>query len=356
MNLYIRITIGVLMSLIAGCTQKSQQESEQFVSEPEDTTKRIFPELVSLDKLGATAFVPTLENNLSDSATSIYSPTLLFAWKEIKDYLKEPVAFAETNSIDFKLLNQSKTFLNVLNKEEYSTTINASADGIIAEAYFKKSLPFISKFHVSDSTILFNEDKVDAFGLNYLDMDLDDFYDILYYLDDDHFVIKLLPADTTSEIILVKGIDLSGTFIDLLNKTNQWIEKGFKEQLIKDKQWRYGFNYGDYLSIPVLRFNIGTHYTSLEGQQFKTGKHQHFIQTAYQRTAFILDEFGAEVESYAVVACDSTSVSHVVPKEKPTPKKMIFDKPYVIFIKKKNSANPYFAMKVMNTELMMKNE
>ena len=188
--------------------------------------------------------------------------------------------------------------------------------------------------------------------MNYPDHELLDYFTILYYLDEDHFAIKLFPADTSSEIILAKGIDLSGTFYDLLTNTNKWIAIANKEKTIKDKAWRYMFGDKDYLSIPAMRFNIGTNYSTLEGQSFTAGSKPHGIVKAYQQTAFIFDEYGAIIESMAVVSVDSAGPPARI--ETPTPKKIIFDKPFVIFIKKKDITNPYFAMKVMNSELMEK--
>jgi hypothetical protein len=311
-----------------------------------------FPEKISLSKIRATEFILTPENKLSDSLNSIYSPTLLFAWQEIKDHLKSPIDISSSNSLDFKLINQSETFQNSLNKDEYETTIDVS-NGIIATAYFKKSLPFKLELHTQYAPLNFNGTDVRSFGLNYPDGELLDYFQMLYYLDDEHFAIKLFPADTSSEIILAKGIHLKGSFSDVLKNTKKWMAIGSKEITTKGKEWKYVFKSGDKLSIPVMKFNIETQYASLEGQTFTSASKTHDIIKAYQRTAFVFDEYGAIVESFAAIAVDTTCVKPV-PIEKPTPKKMIFDKPFVIFIKKKNSPNPYFAMKVMNAELMEK--
>jgi len=40
--------------------------------------------------------------------------------------------------------------------------------------------------------------------------------------------------------------------------------------------------------------------------------------------------------------------------EKPKPKKMIFDKPFLILLKRKDAKNPYFGLWNTNTELMIK--
>jgi hypothetical protein len=56
------------------------------------------------------------------------------------------------------------------------------------------------------------------------------------------------------------------------------------------------------------------------------------------------------VESKAIVVTDSVSVEPIITH----PKKMIFDKQFLIIIKRIDKTNPYFVMKVENTELMNK--
>ena len=40
--------------------------------------------------------------------------------------------------------------------------------------------------------------------------------------------------------------------------------------------------------------------------------------------------------------------------EKPKPKKMIFNRPFLILLKRAESKNPYFGLWIANTELMTK--
>jgi len=337
------IIILFLILLCMTCEEKSENNIEKKNIDSIFMAK--ISKEMSLDNLKSTEFILTLESKLSDSLNSIYTPSLLFAWQEIVEYFKSPIEVLSSNSIDFQLINRSNTFQNALNKDEYETTIKTSIDGIEATAYFKKILPFAAKFHSQNQPLDFRTHKVRSFGLNYPDFRLLDYFEILYYLDEDHFAVKMFPADTSSEIILAKGINVSGTFSDLLGSTNKWIKEGRAEKVVEGNKWKYSFQDEDYLSIPVIKFNVGTHYSSLEEQKFKVNSKSYDVIKAYQRTAFIFDEYGALVESFSSTACDTS---------RPVPKKMIFDKPFVIFIKKKDITNPYFAMKVMNSELMEK--
>ena len=191
-----------------------------------------------------------------------------------------------------------------------------------------------------DEPILFDSVKIAAFGMHDFDEKATDFAHILYFKDDNNFILKLTPTNNQHEIILVKGLEKFQTLGDALTIINKWIEVG-KQQLdnqIAEK---------DIFSIPIIKFNIETKFKRLEGQHvFTEDKNERVIKVAYQRTGFILNANGAKVESEAKVVVDMAKLS--------MPKTMIFDKPFLIIIKKVDKPNPYFVMKVANTELLVK--
>jgi len=76
-----------------------------------------------------------------------------------------------------------------------------------------------------------------------------------------------------------------------------------------------------------LNFNIETNYSTLEGNRFNSYKQNFQIERVWQRTAFILDESGAEIESEAEI---EVAVEEEYEKQKP--KKMVFDKPFLILL------------------------
>jgi hypothetical protein len=95
-------------------------------------------------------------------------------------------------------------------------------------------------------------------------------------------------------------------------------------------------------------FNISTHIPTLEGIPFQSGIRRYTLDRAWQRTAFILDEVGAELESEAIIYTSEEIVT-----EKTQSKRLIFNKPFTLFLKKANSVNPYFGMWVADTELLI---
>ena len=85
--------------------------------------------------------------------------------------------------------------------------------------------------------------------------------------------------------------------------------------------------------------------------EFKDDKNKtHIINSIFQRNAFVLDENGAKAESEAIILVDSASIE--IEKDLPKPKKLYFNDTFYLFLKKTNSKNPYFAIKIVDAELM----
>ena len=307
------------------------------------------PEVTSLDNLKQTDFVVTLENTISENKNIIYAPAFLYAWDKIKEELKFPILADSSNSIDFNLLNKSISHKNSLTDNEYSATAEIVEGAIIAKAFFNKILPFETKLQVLDEPINFDTTKVSTFGMYYYNEDAIRFTQILYYKDDNNFILKLLPKDKQHEIILVKGLEKYQTLKDAIKLTNDLVDQGKQEQTDNKLLWKYQIVYEDIFAIPTIKFNIATNYKNIERQVFSTGDNKkHSVEVAYQRTGFIFNENGAVVESEAVAVADTASAEPIITH----PKKMIFDKPFLIIIKRTDKTNPYFVMKVANAELL----
>lgn len=307
------------------------------------------PQVTNISKLRQTQFVPTLENSISDNKNIIYAPAFLYAWEKVKQKLKAPINLTNNNSNEFKLLNQSTSFKNTLTDDEYSAEAEIVDSIIRAKAFFNKTLPFQSKLQRLDNPILFNKTKVLAFGMQSYDEEAVKFTKILYYKDDDHFIIKLIPKDNADEIQLIKGVTDVVNLSDAIKKTNRLIDLGNKEKSNPKISWKYSLNNIDIFSIPSIKFNIESNYNEIKGQAFTANSKKYHVENAYQRTGFILNENGAVVENEAYTTVTDSSVTEPI---KILPKKMVFDKPFFIIIKHTKNVNPYFVMFVKNAELL----
>jgi serine protease inhibitor len=250
------------------------------------------------------------------------------------------------------MLNQSTSFQQVLKSNEYKVSGEVDGDFIKVRAEFKKSLPFELKLQSFDNKLTFDGQKVASFGVNGYDSDEQlKIVDITYYKNDKNFVLKLLPKDTEHEIILLMTEQRFNSMAEMTTEIEKLTEIGNAEKRNEKADWKYSFNEDDVVIIPKFNFNIETNFSTLEGSGFKTKEQNFQIERAWQRTAFALDESGAEIESEAEILM----VTSVMPELfKPLPKRMIVDKPFLILLKRTDSKNPYFGLWTTNTELMTK--
>jgi hypothetical protein len=310
-----------------------------------------FPQVRMASEFDRTDFVPTLEHKVSASTSSIYCSSFLLAWDELKTEIDAPLQTDSSNT-DLLLVDASTSHVNTLKNDEYSADVRIAGDIIIAEAEFKKSLPFDISLNSFDNELVFNNESVKAFGVFGYGKEAYKVIRILYYHDDNNFTIKLIPKDPEHEIILHMTQNPFSTMADLVVDIEQRIKMGNAESRTNRLNWRYNLEEDDEVVIPKISFNIEKNYSTLEGKSFTASGGSYKIETASQRTAFILNEKGAEIESEAGVVAAADSVAGEV--EMPKPKKMRFDKPFFLVLRRVDSANPYFAMWVANTELMVK--
>lgn len=311
-----------------------------------------FTEVKKLSDYKNTQFIPTLENEISNDKNSIYCATLLFAWDEIRKEINSPLTISSEYT-ELNLLNSSTSFSDVLKNNEYESSIEIDENLIIAKAEFSKSLPFDFKLQSYTNKLVFDNQKVTSFGVNgYDDYEKLKTVKIIYYKNDNNFIIKLLPKEREHEIILFKTSESFNSIAEMTTEIKKLTEIGISEIKNDKINWKYYINEEDEIIIPKFNFNIETNYTSLEGNNFNAEKQNYIIEKAWQRTAFILNESGAEIVSEAEI--EVAAVEEIEEIEKPKPKKMIFDKPFLILSKRTDSKNPYFGLWTTNTELMIK--
>lgn len=313
---------------------------------------RSFPEVKNLSTYKATEFAPTLEQKISKNKNSIYCVTLLLAWDEVRKQIEQPIEIPKEYK-DLIMLNQSQTFQNSLNEDEYNVSAEIELDKIIVNAAFDKNLPFEIDLKSFNNKLLFEGEKVASFGVNGADSyELLKNIRIIYYKNDANFIIKLFPKEKEHEIIIFKFEKKFGTLIQMNNEIERLTKIGQVEKQIYKSKWKYTFEYEDELVIPKFNFNIKTNYPILEQKRFKAKALSYKVESIWQRTAFILDGSGAKIESEAEieVAVEEMAIIEEIKK----PKKMYLDKPFFIILKRTDSKNPYFALWNANSELMIK--
>lgn len=318
-----RITyIFGLLILISSCSSKLEDEG-------------VFPKVINVIDLEKTDFVPTLESAFNTKNNIIYGATMPYAWHEIKTEIGTPLK--DFTSKELQQLNDSKSFLNVLKEDEYETSVEVNGDEITAKAYFRKSLPFEEPLIKFEKLLTFGKTEVESFGFwgycNYAKIN--------YFNNGNEFSISLFPENNEHEIILIMSQTVKNDLTDFTE---------YLKILSQQKEQNVNFNDGDKVEIPIIEFNIEKIFGQFIGSKFSSEITEFEVIEAYQRNAFILNENGAEVESEALFAVEEALEEF----EKPKPKMMIFNKPFVVFLKRKDADNPYFGVYIANDELLKK--
>ena len=97
----------------------------------------------------------------------------------------------------------------------------------------------------------------------------------------------------------------------------------------------------DVLLVPDLFWRITHRFSELEGRAFLNPKlKSQRLDVAQQDILFRLDRSGAELRSESKMYCS------------PIPTYFVVDRPFLIFMRKQNTTEPYFAMWVDNAELL----
>jgi hypothetical protein len=115
-----------------------------------------------------------------------------------------------------------------------------------------------------------------------------------------------------------------------------------KIQLFPDKQIKSQYRRlqpGENLVVPELFWQINHHFTELLDKPFMGGDP---ISEAYQMIRFRLDRSGAILKSVAKVTTAKSAPSRM----------FILDKPFLIYLKKRDAQQPFFVMWVDNAELL----
>lgn len=297
--------------------------------------KNDFPEVKNVTELKRTDFVPTLESTIDLKNNIIYGATIPFAWNEIRNEIG--TTLTDFSSKQLEEINDTKSYVNVLKNNEYETSVEVDVNEIRAKAYFRKSLPFEEPLTKFDKPLTFGNSNVESFGF----WSSCSFAKINYFNDENDFSVSLFPKNEEHEIILILHKENKSDFKSYFERYNK--QKGLA------KRHSLYFNDDDKVEIPIIEFNLEKSFNKLVGSSFKANHTNFTILEAHQQNAFILNEIGAEVKSVVDIAADATEEI-----EKPKPKMMIFNKPFVVLLKRKDAENPYFGVYIANDELLKK--
>jgi hypothetical protein len=299
----------------------------------------------------ATAYVATPEENLPEGKNAIYGASFILAWQQIKGDFKDTV-IVNGSDVALMQLNNSMAFKNTLKKGEYKTFTSIDNGEITVMAGFSKKLPFDENLESFKGKLSFKNTSIPSFGAIQNCYTISTMSSVKYYKDDNDFVLCLYPADEEHEILLYMTPEKGATMTAMFKEIQDKIKLGEAELAANKNYWKHDIMFGDEVLIPKLKLNIEEHYKNIEGSRFTTNREKYNIKIAKQQTIFSLDETGAIVKDAAYM--DAVPAPSPPSEKDKHPKKLHFNKPFLVMIKRKDSPNPYFAMWVENTELMQK--
>jgi hypothetical protein len=225
-------------------------------------------------------------------------------------------------------------------------------DWIIAYSYLEAYIKFTTPFRPAARELIFNDSqgnqtKVDSFGI--WDCFLPQYQkvkeqvDILYYLRDpnDHlatleFAVDLCKFSQPYQVV-VACTQPKDTLIQTLGYLQDKIANSPTDQYSRE----LGPN--DTLLVPNIFWKITHHFKELEEKNLANPRFDGTpIMAAYQTIQFRLDRTGAMLKSEARIAVGAI------------PRDFICDRPFLIYLKKRDAEHPFFVMWVDNAELLTK--
>ncbi|MBN2511378.1 MAG: hypothetical protein JXB18_00435 [Sedimentisphaerales bacterium] len=330
-------------------------------------------------ELKYTAILPTLNSSAAQNQNLIWCSSFQLAWNEFKnDIVQEPVLLSSSQKLA-DLLNQApQSKQDILDSDYYAKagfvkddiigTIRrdmlqkfpdepvpafddaASDTAIIAYAFIAANVRFKIPYFENDKEMLFTDSTgkrtpVTSFGIreedDYAYYPLRRQIQILFNRHDSNYkltecAIDLYKDSSPNQIVLAL-VESKET----LTETLAYIEEQHQKNLEKDYDAEFGPN--DILLVPNLFWKITHSFDELEGNTIANPKYQGMpIAKATQVIQFRLDRSGAEIKSESKLYC------------LPVPTYYVFDRPFLIYIKKRDAEYPFFVMWVDNAELLKK--
>lgn len=172
--------------------------------------------------------------------------------------------------------------------------------------------------------------------------------EVLDHVTDNDFILKLRTRDGQDEIFLGKitpEATLKKTFDIVQARIDKPSTNGFRTDL----------GGGDRLFVPVLELSINKIYDELAGLSFTNPSlNDLYIALAQQIIKFRLDETGSVIESEAMIMGENgdSHVAAAVPYNPAKPRELVFDRPFLLFVRETNAKAPYLVMWIANDELM----
>ncbi len=346
------------------------------------------PVPIDSNKLPGTRVVPTSDSALETDKSVLYCATIQIAWDQLRPEPKEPVdvhgptpVTESLNARPFPLsdLAEESYFVMASGLDPQQTSgmfdsfrkrfpnaptemlqprepVDDFGNALQILVHLQKSLPFPEVLQRIPDPMKFpagpDGKPVQTFGWLSAPGEgamlpaLQETVEIRDYESDDDFVL-LLRTDSSQgdEIILAKVAPA-----DSLQGTWKAVESRVRSSNLPEVlQHLRGV---DQLQIPNLSIGILRSFRELNSLRIPTAKSpDRFIAEAQQTIQFRLDEYGAELISDIQMIVGENG--HSEPrKNRIDPRKLVFDKSFLLVLRQRNAESPYFLAWIGNADLM----
>lgn len=294
---------------------------------------------------------PSYQSTIDENTiNNLWVGTLDIAWKELESQLEmDKIDLQDGNLPVVDDLNSSTFTKDMLDSNDYSISVERTeTQGYKIDTSLNKELNFAIPFDNFSDMYEWkfgdSEEIIKYFGINNASSEeMNKNVEILFFNREnensarsDNFAIKLKTKEG-DEIILYRtneNKNFDEYYKDIQNKASSYTEsKEFLE--------------GDELRIPFVRVNGMIAHNELYGKFIKDTNM--FFTDVIQNVNFNLNDKGCNLSSEVTLVTEVTGIGM-------EPRFCYFDDQFVIFMKEANSDQPYFALKVDNTDVLEKKE
>ena len=293
------------------------------------------------------SYQSTIDENIINN---LWVGTLDIAWKELESQLEmDKIDLQDGNLPVVDDLNSSTFTKDMLDSNDYSISVERTeTQGYKIDTSLNKELNFAIPFDNFSDMYEWkfgdSEEIIKYFGINNASSEeMNKNVEILFFNREnensarsDNFAIKLKTKEG-DEIILYRtneNKNFDEYYKDIQNKASSYTEsKEFLE--------------GDELRIPFVRVNGMIAHNELYGKFIKDTNM--YFADVIQNVNFNLNDKGCNLSSEVTLVTEVTGIGM-------EPRFCYFDDQFVIFMKEANSDQPYFALKVDNTDVLEKKE
>lgn len=329
--------------------------------------------------LKQTVVVPSLDSAMPQGKNVIWCGTFQMAWDHLRaDVIGEPVAVANAGQI-VSWLNRGTLQQKDLPENCCYSVAGLGSDGIadkirrdmrqrfarrpsglsndaiVAYGYLRAKVPFTLPYFENRDKFIFTDSlggktAVSSFGIRQEDefqySRLRQQVEVLYCPQETHggdateFAIDMCRDAKPSQIVLA-CVPRKETLRETLDYLNG--------RMIRSPGSRYGPHpiCDAVVLVPNMNWSIDHHFSELEGHDKQLLNRRFkglYLATALQAIDFHLNRGGVELGSEAKVMVAPIPINYIV------------NRPFLIYLKKRGAASPYFVMWVDNAELLSKPE